>query len=258
MAPTRGKTIYGSLPPQVTGKKCGELVLKITKFHNIEIAKVPLHLIGYNLKFHWWGQQSDAIILPLPWKVSHVLEEAIFPIRVNRFYFEEYLSDMNELLLEITTPEGLPYGYATIPMESIIHRNLIYREGVSVFKHGAGQPKLEIAKLFIEIVCHFDHPSAIPSSSSRPRENKPQLSVFQRVEVFVSFVLFISFVDLSLRHLSLPIHILGTLNGLRVFTILLKWNLSQMRELDNLNELEEILNLLSWQEKQLRRNGLQD
>jgi hypothetical protein len=186
----RGKTIYGSLPPQVNGKRCGDLILKITKFQNIEVAKVPLHLIGYKVKFHWWGQQSDSIILPLPWKVNNLLEEAIFPLRVNRYYFEEYLSDMNELLLEIITPDGLPYGYATIPMETIIHRNLTYREGVSVFKHGA-QPKLEIAKLFIEIVCHFDPPSSssLDSATSAPvLENKPQLSVFQRVEVLFTLV----------------------------------------------------------------------
>jgi hypothetical protein len=198
---SQGKTIYGSLPPQVTGKKFGEVILKITKFacshflnshplHGNQHHHAPTTLIGYTVKFHWWGQQSDSITLPLPWKIGNPIEEAIFPIRVTRYYFEEYLSDMNEIYFEILDPQQLPYGYAILPMESVLHRNLIYREGIPVFRHGT-TIKTEIAKLFVEFVCQFDQPSAI----GKPPEQKLQLSVFQRVEV--------SFSLLSFSHLSL-------------------------------------------------------
>lgn len=184
----QGKTLYGSLPPLVTGKKFGEVILKITKFSPSALPSrphaAPTTLIGYTVRFHWWGQQSDSITLPLPWKIGNPIEEAIFPIRVTRYYFEEYLSDMNEIVFEILDPQQLPYGSAILPMESVMHRNLIYREGIPVFRHGAATPKTEIAKLFIEFVCHFDQPTAL-----RKPEQRPQLSVFQRVEVPLPLIL---------------------------------------------------------------------
>lgn len=181
------QTLYPSLPPQVVGKKFGEVILKFTKFvlyspgDTTSSTKNPQTIpgFGYKVKFRFWGQQSnDIILISLPWKVGNPIEEAIFPIRVNRYYFEEYLSDMNELNFEIIDNKGKLFGYATVKMESIIHRNLIYRDGLSIYKD-SGAKKIEIGKLFFEFVCHFDQNSSL--------ENKPQLSVFQRVEVIFIF-----------------------------------------------------------------------
>lgn len=171
------KLIYSSLPPQIKGQKYGNLIIRIIKVNNLNNTL----FINYKIKFYFWGQQDDDIvIITLPWKVGLTINELIFPIRVNRLYFEEYLYDMNELRFEIIDSNGLPYGYAILNMESVINNNLLFRDSILIYQYNS--PKTPVAKMFLEFLCQFDE--EISSSAF-----SPQLTAFQRVEVCILFLI---------------------------------------------------------------------
>lgn len=163
--------IYDSIPPQIQGKRTGQLSVRFPK-----LEENQKRLAGFTARFEWWGQKGQPICLAIPWKHGQRIDEVIFPIRVDRFSLEGYFSDMDQLRIEVVSSDNVSIGHASLSLAAVIRDNLIYRGLIPIILRKKAD-RGEI-KLCIEFVTKFIEHDKFSQENSQVLPD-----AFQRIEV---------------------------------------------------------------------------
>ena len=109
-------TIYESLPPSVAGAVTGKLSVRVKRLS----LRDGTFAVGYSVRFEWWGQKGAAVQMACPWKSGMAETEALFPIRAEAAVLDDYLHDMQGLLLEVLDKSGKVVGKGTMDLSSLV------------------------------------------------------------------------------------------------------------------------------------------
>lgn len=178
MSADKSSTIYDSLPPQISGQKLGQIHVRFPKI----VRNDGKPNVGFRVKFIWWGQKSEPCVLTVPWKPGQVVNDAIFPVRVDRGSLEGYFSDMETIYFSIYDSEGNLFGVATLPLIRLSNNNLGF-DGVLPIK-GVGQSKNQVvAELHTHIITTYDAMRRKLAKEILENKRTTNVDVFQRMEV---------------------------------------------------------------------------
>ena len=180
MNSSKNSTIYDSLPPQISGKKLGQIHVKFPKI----VRSDGKPNVGFRVKFEWWGQKSEPSILSIPWKSGHPINEAIFPVRVDRGSLEGYFSDMETLQMAIYDSDNTLFGLTSLPLIWLINNNLFFDGTLSV--RGVGPLKnVKVAELHVYVAVVYDETRRKKVKELLEGKQTTNVDVFQRMEVCV-------------------------------------------------------------------------
>jgi predicted XRE-type DNA-binding protein len=178
MSATKNSTIYDSLPPQISGKKLGQIHVRFPKI----MRKDGKPNVGFRVKFDWWGQKSEPTVLTVPWKPGQLVNDAIFPVRVDRGSLEGYFSDMESMHFSIYDSENNLFGVASLPLIWLTNNNLGFDGVISV--KGVSQPKNNVvAELHVQIITSYDVMKQKLAKEILEGKQTTNVDVFQRMEV---------------------------------------------------------------------------
>jgi hypothetical protein len=163
--------IYESLPPRITGSPHGFITIRSPKllFMDNSIA------VGYHIKFEWWGQNDYPIEMAIPWKAGSIVDEALFPIRVQRSSIESYFIDMEKLIIEVLDPDGNIYGKSVLDLKRLVDNNLSF-DDILIVKALGG--KKSVGHLQLQIHANFDKKNELVETKNK------LINGFQKIEVY--------------------------------------------------------------------------